>query len=59
MGYYKRYITVDHYALVLDEVNDMGKRTRKKVKPLMAEAHKFGVLLGLSEALNVLRTQSK
>ena len=57
ISYYKKLLGVDSYSEIQQRVLALGKRTQTKVNPLLSEAQTCGVIVGLTEALNVLKTQ--
>jgi len=57
MLYYQMSLSTESFSDVNEGIHSFGKRTQKKVRVIVDEAHNHGVVLGLTEALNVLQTQ--
>ena len=57
ISYNKKLLHIDSYSEIQQRVLTFGKKTQNKVNPLISEAHTCGVIVGLAEALNVLKTQ--
>lgn len=50
------HIAGTSYSYTENKIYDFGKVTRIKVAGLLREAHSYGILLGLQEALTLLET---
>ena len=56
MSYYHKYLQTSTMGEVKDKVtSEFGKKTRQKVSELVEQAHIHGVILGLTEALNIIK----